>query len=116
MRVSAMLRLVSGLRPLSNFPNILVKLWSADSVSPSPQHSFAYWISIYALPGVCVVLCVFPAGVMLHTAVDLHQAKVGSMRPVEHASFLIAPDPGHSRRPRLGSLRLQMSHTPHFQK
>lgn len=91
--------LVVGNGFFSNFPNIWVKLWSADSVSPNPQHSFAYWIGIYALLGVCVVLCVFPAGlVMLRTAVrhaglDLHQATIET---VMHSSlrFLGSTDVG----------------------
>lgn len=91
--------LVVGNGFFSNFPNIWVKLWSADSVSPTPQHSFAYWIGIYALLGACVVLCVFPAGlIMLRTAVrlaglDLHHAAVET---VMHSSlrFLSNTDVG----------------------
>ncbi|KAK3368578.1 ABC transporter [Podospora didyma] len=72
--------LVAGNGFFSNFPAIWVRLWSADSTSANPSHSFAYWIGIYALLGACVVLCVFPAGlIMLRTAVrsagrDLHRA------------------------------------------
>jgi len=91
--------LVVGNGFFSNFPNIWVKLWSADSVSPTPEHSFAYWIGIYALLGASVVLCVLPAGlVMLRTAVrlagtDLHHAAVDT---VMHSSmrFLGSTDVG----------------------
>ncbi|KAH8898771.1 P-loop containing nucleoside triphosphate hydrolase protein [Thozetella sp. PMI_491] len=66
----------------ANFPTIWLKMWSADSVSPTPEHSFAFWIGIYALLGAGGVLCVFPAGlIMLRTAVrltgtGLHRAAV----------------------------------------
>lgn len=91
--------LVIGNGFFSNFPNIWIKLWSADSVSPIHQHSFAYWIGIYALLGACVVLCVFPAGlIMLRTAVrlaglDLHRAALDT---VMHSSlrFLGTTDVG----------------------
>jgi ABC-type multidrug transport system fused ATPase/permease subunit len=82
--------LVVGNGFFSNFPNIWVKLWSADSMSPNPEHSFAYWIGIYALLGAGVVLCVFPAGlIMLRTAVrlaglDFHHATV---QTVMHCSL-----------------------------
>ena len=83
----------------SNFPNIWLKLWSEDSVSPTPEHSFAFWIGIYALLGAGVVLCVFPAGlVMLRTAVrlagtDLHHSTIDT---VMHSSlrFLGSTDVG----------------------
>ncbi|RFU75374.1 abc transporter [Trichoderma arundinaceum] len=83
----------------SNFPTIWVKLWSADSVSLMPKHSFAFWIGIYVLLGVGLVLCVFPAGlVMLRTAVrlagnSLHHAAVDT---VMHSSlrFLGSTDVG----------------------
>ena len=91
--------LVTGNGFFSNFPNIWLKIWSADSVSRMPQHSFAFWIGIYALLGVGVVLCVFPAGlVMLRTAVrltgtDLHRTTVDT---VMHSSlrFLSSTDVG----------------------
>lgn len=77
--------LVIGIGFCSNFPTIWLKLWSADSVSPAPEHSFAFWIGIYALLGAGAVLCVFPAGlIMLRTAVrfagtDLHHAAVDTV-------------------------------------
>ncbi|PVH86961.1 putative ABC multidrug transporter [Cadophora sp. DSE1049] len=87
-----------GLRPLllfllliigngffSNFPTIWLKWWSSDSISNSPDHSFGYWIGIYALFGAATVLCVLPAGlVMLRTGVrligtTLHHATVDTI-------------------------------------
>ena len=91
--------LVVGIGFCSNFPTIWLKLWSADSVSPAPEHSFAFWIGIYALLGAGVVLCVFPAGlIVLRIAVrlagtDLHHAAVDT---VMHSSlrFLSSTDVG----------------------
>ena len=90
---------VVGIGFCFNFPIIWLKLWSADSVSPAPEHSFAFWIGIYALLGAGVVLCVFPAGlIVLRTAVrlagtDLHHAAVDT---VMHSSlrFLGSTDVG----------------------
>ncbi|KAK3324845.1 ABC transporter [Apodospora peruviana] len=66
------LALVVGLGFCSNFPTIWLKMWSADSVSPKLEHSFAFWMVIYALLGVGAVICVLPAGlIMLRTAVRL---------------------------------------------
>ena len=82
--------LVVGIGFCSNFPTIWLKLWSADSMSPALEHSFAFWIGIYALLGTGVVLCVFPAGlIVLRTAVrlagtDLHHAAVET---VMHSSL-----------------------------
>ena len=91
--------LVVGIGFCSNFPTIWLKLWSADSVLPMPEHSFAFWIGIYVLLGAGVVLCVFPAGlIVLRTAVrlagaDLHHAAVDT---VMHSSlrFLGSTDVG----------------------
>ena len=64
--------LVAGVGFCANFPTIWVKFWSTDSVSPTPRHPFAYWMSIYVLLGAGGVLCVLPAGlIMLRTAVRL---------------------------------------------
>ncbi|KAI1112901.1 ABC transporter [Nemania sp. NC0429] len=77
--------LVVGLGFFSNFPTIWLKRWSADAINHPPHHSFGYWIGIYALLGTGVVLCVFPAGlVMLRNAVrlsgtDLHHAAVNTI-------------------------------------
>lgn len=77
--------LVVGLGFFSNFPSIWLKLWSADSIKHPPHHSFGYWVGIYALLGAGVVLCVFPAGlVLLRNAVrlsgtDLHHAAVNTI-------------------------------------
>ncbi|KAI8286526.1 ABC transporter [Colletotrichum sp. SAR11_57] len=61
--------LVIGVGFCANFPTIWLKFWSADSTSSSPQHSFAYWMVLYALIGAGGVICVFPAGlIMLRTA------------------------------------------------
>ncbi|KAL5324171.1 hypothetical protein ACEPPN_008715 [Leptodophora sp. 'Broadleaf-Isolate-01'] len=83
----------------SNFPTIWLKLWSSDSTSTSPDHSFAYWIGIYALFGASSVLCVFPAGlIMLRTGVrrtgtSLHHAAIET---IMHSSlrFLSTTDVG----------------------
>ncbi|KAK0609555.1 P-loop containing nucleoside triphosphate hydrolase protein [Bombardia bombarda] len=91
--------LVIGVGFFSNFSTIWLKLWSADSVSSSPRHSFAFWIGIYALIGAGTILCLFPAGLtMLRTAVrlagtDLHHAAVDT---IMHSSlrFLGATDVG----------------------
>ncbi|KAI8314363.1 ABC transporter FUM19 [Colletotrichum sp. SAR11_240] len=77
--------LVIGVGFCANFPTIWLKFWSADSTSSSPQHSFAYWMGLYALIGAGGVICVFPAGlIMLRTAVrlagtDLHHATVDTV-------------------------------------
>lgn len=77
--------LVVGLGFFSNFPTIWLKLWSVDSIKHPPHHSFGYWVGIYALLGTGVVLCVFPAGlVLLRNAVrlsgaDLHHAAVNTI-------------------------------------
>ncbi|GME48797.1 abc transporter [Neofusicoccum parvum] len=77
--------LVIGIGFCSNFPTIWLKLWSADSVSTAPEHSFGFWIGIYALLGAGVLLCVFPAGlIMLRTAVrlagtDFHHAAINTV-------------------------------------
>ncbi|KAK3937688.1 ATP-dependent permease MDL1 [Diplogelasinospora grovesii] len=97
--LAVFLILVIGNGFFANYPNIWVKLWSADSVLPTPEHTFAYWIGIYALLGAGTVLCVFPAGlIMLRTAVrlagtDLHHAAVDT---VMHSSlrFLGTTDVG----------------------
>jgi ABC-type transport system involved in cytochrome bd biosynthesis fused ATPase/permease subunit len=74
--------LVIGYGFFSNFPTIWVKLWSEDSTRTSPQHLFSYWIGIYALLGAGVVLCVFPAGLVLLrngvrlSGAELHRAAV----------------------------------------
>jgi ABC-type multidrug transport system fused ATPase/permease subunit len=91
--------LVVGIGFCSNFPTIWLKLWSADSVSLTPEHSFAFWIGIYALLGVGMVLFLFPTGlVMLRTAVrlagtDLHHTAVDT---IMHSSlrFLGSTDVG----------------------
>ena len=93
------LALVVGVGFCSNFPTVWLRLWSADSVSASPEHSFAFWIGIYATIGFGAVLCVFPAGlIMLRTAVrlagtDLHHAAVNT---IMHSSlrFLGSTDVG----------------------
>ncbi|KAI8189652.1 ABC transporter FUM19 [Colletotrichum sp. SAR 10_76] len=77
--------LVIGVGFCANFPTIWLKFWSADSTSSSPQHSFAYWMGLYALIGAGGVICVFPAGlIMLRTAVrlagtDIHHATVDTV-------------------------------------
>ncbi|KAF0316332.1 ABC multidrug transporter [Colletotrichum asianum] len=77
--------LVIGVGFCANFPTIWLKFWSADSTSSSPQHSFAFWMGLYALIGAGGVICVFPAGlIMLRTAVrlagtDLHHATVDTV-------------------------------------
>ncbi|KAI8287461.1 ABC transporter FUM19 [Colletotrichum sp. SAR 10_98] len=77
--------LVIGVGFCANFPTIWLKFWSADSTSSSPQHSFAYWMGLYALIGAGGVICVFPAGlIILRTAVrlagtDLHHATVDTV-------------------------------------
>ncbi|KAI0429844.1 ABC transporter [Xylaria sp. FL1042] len=77
--------LVIGVGFFTNFPTIWLKMWSADSTRSSPYHSFGYWIGIYALLGTGVVLCVFPAGlIMLRNAVrlsgtELHHATVDTV-------------------------------------
>ena len=93
------LALVVGVGFCSNFPTVWLRLWSADSVSTAPEHSFAFWIGIYAVIGFGAVLCVFPAGlIMLRTAVrlagtDLHHAAVDT---IMHSSlrFLSSTDVG----------------------
>ncbi|KAI1375326.1 ABC transporter [Hypoxylon crocopeplum] len=77
--------LVIGIGFFSNFPTIWLKLWSTDSVKNSPEHSFTFWIGIYALLGAGAILCVFPAGlIVLRTAVrlsgtDLHRATINTI-------------------------------------
>lgn len=91
--------LIVGNGFFSNFPTIWLKLWSSDSMSTTPEHSFAYWIGLYALLGAAAVLCVFPAGlVMLRTGVrltgtSLHHAAIDT---VMHSSlrFLSSTDVG----------------------
>jgi ATP-binding cassette subfamily C (CFTR/MRP) protein 1 len=91
--------LILGNGFFSNFPTIWLKLWSADSTSTSPDHSFAYWIGTYAVLGAGSVLCVFPAGLlMLRTGVrltgtSLHHATVET---IMHSSlrFLTNTDVG----------------------
>ncbi|KAI1426852.1 ABC transporter [Xylaria sp. FL1777] len=79
------LLLVVGVGFFTNFPTIWLKLWSADSTRNSPYHSFGYWIGVYALLGTGVVVCVFPAGlIMLRNAVrlsgtELHHATVDTI-------------------------------------
>lgn len=76
---------VVGIGFFSNFPTIWLKLWSTDSVKNSPEHSFAFWIGIYALLGTGVIVCIFPAGlIMLRTATrlsgtNLHRAAVNTV-------------------------------------
>ncbi|EQB44454.1 hypothetical protein CGLO_16793 [Colletotrichum gloeosporioides Cg-14] len=77
--------LVIGVGFCANFPTIWLKFWSRDSTSSSPQHTFAFWMGLYALIGAGGVICVFPAGlIMLRTAVrlagtDLHHATVDTV-------------------------------------
>ncbi|KAJ0303050.1 hypothetical protein Brms1b_011764 [Colletotrichum noveboracense] len=77
--------LVIGVGFCANFPTIWLKFWSADSMSSTPQHSFAFWMGLYTLIGAGGVICVFPAGlIMLRTAVrlagkDLHHATVDTV-------------------------------------
>ncbi|KAI0975024.1 ABC transporter [Xylaria arbuscula] len=77
--------LIIGNGFFNNFPTIWVKLWSEDSTNISPQHSFGYWIGIYALLGAGVVLCVFPAGLLLLrngvrlSGTELHHAAVNTI-------------------------------------
>ncbi|KAJ9150371.1 ABC multidrug transporter [Pleurostoma richardsiae] len=77
--------LVVGIGFSTNFSTIWLKFWSEDSGTTVPRHSFAFWIGIYVLLGAGVILCVFPAGlVMLRTAVrlagtDLHRAAVNTI-------------------------------------
>ncbi|KAF4835497.1 ABC transporter FUM19 [Colletotrichum tropicale] len=77
--------LVIGVGFCANFLTIWLNFWSADSTSSSPQHSFAFWMGLYALIGAGGVICVFPAGlIMLRTAVrlagtDLHHATVDTV-------------------------------------
>ncbi|KAI1281157.1 ABC transporter [Xylaria sp. FL0933] len=79
------LLLVIGLGFFTNFPTIWLKMWSEDSTRSTPHHSFGYWIGIYALLGAGIVLCVFPAGlIMLRNAVrlsgtELHHATVDTV-------------------------------------
>ena len=70
--IISFLILASGVGFCSNFTIIWVKMWSADSTSLPPQHSFSFWIGIYALIGAGSVLCVLPASlIMLRTGVRL---------------------------------------------
>ncbi|KAK0120688.1 hypothetical protein ONS96_010891 [Cadophora gregata f. sp. sojae] len=69
--------LIVGNGFFSNFPTIWLKMWSADSTSSIPEHSFAYWIGLYALLGASAVFCVLPAGlIMLRTGVRLSGTKL----------------------------------------
>lgn len=83
----------------SNFPTIWLKLWSSDSMSTAPEHSFAFWIGLYALLGAAAVLCVFPAGlVMLRTGVrltgtSLHHAAIDTVMD-SSLRFLSSTDVG----------------------
>ncbi|KAK5996708.1 ABC transporter FGM5 [Cladobotryum mycophilum] len=91
--------LILGIGFCSNFPTIWVKLWSADSVSANPEHSFAFWMGIYALFGSGVVICVFPAGIIvLRTAVRLSGTTLHhtAIETVMHSSlrFLTSTDVG----------------------
>ncbi|KAH7418359.1 ABC transporter [Cadophora sp. MPI-SDFR-AT-0126] len=84
------LLLVIGNGFFSNFPTIWLKWWSSDSILGFPEHSFGYWMGIYALFGVATVLCVLPAGlIMLRTGVrltgtNLHHAAIDT---VMHSSL-----------------------------
>ncbi|KAI1820838.1 ABC transporter [Xylaria intraflava] len=77
--------LVVGLGFFSNFPTIWLKLWTADSTEPNSQHSFSYWIGIYVFLATGVVLCVFPAGLILLRNVvrlsgsEFHQSTVNTI-------------------------------------
>ncbi|KAI0817348.1 ABC transporter [Xylaria sp. FL0064] len=79
------LLLAIGIGFFTNFPTIWLKMWSEDSTRSSPHHSFGYWIGIYTLLGTGIVLCVFPAGlIMLRNAVrlsgtELHHAIVDTL-------------------------------------
>ncbi|KAI1348175.1 ABC transporter [Xylaria sp. FL0043] len=79
------LLLAIGIGFFTNFPTIWLKWWSEDATRSTPHHSFGYWIGIYALLGAGVVLCVFPAGlIMLRNAVrlsgtELHHATVDTV-------------------------------------
>lgn len=76
--------LVLGAGFCTNFPTVWLHLWSRDSELPMSQqkHTFAFYMGIYTLLGACLLLCVFPAGVlMLRTATrlagtNLHHAAV----------------------------------------
>ncbi|KAK1449579.1 hypothetical protein CCUS01_11462 [Colletotrichum cuscutae] len=91
--------LVIGVGFCANFPTIWLKMWSADSTSAEPKHSFAFWMGLYALLGVGGVICIFPAGlIMLRTAVrlagtDLHRTTINT---IMHSSlrFLGSTDVG----------------------
>ncbi|KAK6218310.1 hypothetical protein LQW54_002839 [Pestalotiopsis sp. IQ-011] len=83
MIIFAILVIGSGFFP--SFQTIWLKLVSADSMQSNPQHSWAYWIGLYAFFGAATVLCVFPAGlIMLRTGVrntgtDFHHRVVDAV-------------------------------------
>lgn len=83
MVIFVVLVIGSGFFP--NFQTIWLKFVSSDSTQTNPQHSWAYWIGLYAFFGAATVLCVFPAGlVMLRTGVrntgtDFHHKVVDAI-------------------------------------
>ncbi|KAI1324000.1 ABC transporter [Xylariaceae sp. FL0255] len=95
----AYLLFVIGVGFFENFPTVWVKLWSEDSTSISPQHSFGYWIGIYAFLGAGIVLCVFPAGLILLrygvrlSGTELHHAAVNTFTG-SSLRFLTSTDTG----------------------
>ncbi|KAI0158367.1 ABC transporter [Xylariaceae sp. FL1272] len=95
----AYLIFVIGVGFFENFPTVWVKLWSEDSTSISPQHSFGYWIGIYAFLGAGIVLCVFPAGLVLLrygvrlSGTELHHAAVTTIMD-SSLRFLTSTDTG----------------------
>ncbi|KAF3018850.1 hypothetical protein E8E14_006783 [Neopestalotiopsis sp. 37M] len=77
--------LVIGSGFFPNFQTVWLKFISSDSTQANPQHSWAYWIGLYAFFGAATVLCIFPAGlVMLRTGVrntgtDFHHKVVDAV-------------------------------------
>ncbi|ETS75364.1 hypothetical protein PFICI_12308 [Pestalotiopsis fici W106-1] len=82
--------LVVGSGFFPNFQTVWLKFISSDSTQTKPQHSWEYWIGLYAFFGAATVLCVFPAGlIMLRTGVrntgtNLHHKVVDA---VMHSSL-----------------------------
>ncbi|KAI4597273.1 hypothetical protein KJ359_004378, partial [Pestalotiopsis sp. 9143b] len=83
MIIFAILVIGSGFFP--NFQTIWLKFVSSDSTQSNPQHSWAYWIGLYAFFGAATVLCVFPAGLVTlrtgvrNTGTDFHHRVVDAV-------------------------------------
>lgn len=89
--------LVLGAGFCTNFPTVWLDIWSRDSTLPMSEHkhTFAFYVGIYALLGACLLVCVFPAGVlMLRTATrlagtNLHHTAVDT---ITHSSLRFLSD------------------------